>query len=210
MAYNLMQLHSTLCSGGLSFAGSLVLIHLMFWLSPSSGTCLCDPELVLPPLRSGAAASVCVLSCRVIWVSPEGCSLLSGSSGIPGLPCSEPSSDVYIPWVYIGRTFGLGWRCFAGRGSVQPFAGLFIASQLMSPYALHMLVSFLSRSSPQIILRLVLMTGSEGFSSVWACAGAREILEVVGLLTVWPKSYRLDDFSCLPIWTVAIRELIPK
>ena len=97
MAYNLMQLHSTLCSGGLSFAGSLVLIHLMFWLSPSSGTCLCDPELVLPPLRSGAAASVCVLSCRVIWVSPEGCSLLSGSSGIPGLPCSEPSSDVYIP-----------------------------------------------------------------------------------------------------------------
>ena len=177
---------------------------------PFFGDLPCDPGLVQPPLRSGVAASVCVLSCRVIWVSPGGCSLLSGSSGIPGLPCSEPSSDVYIPWVYIGRTFGLGWRCFAGRVSVQPFAGLFIASQLMSPYALHMQVSFLSRSSPQIILRLVLMTGSEGFSSVWACAGAREILEVVGLLTVWPKSYHLDDFSCLPIWTVAIRELIPE
>ena len=210
MAYNLMQLHSTLCSGGLSFAGSLVLIHLMFWLSPSSGTCLVTRDWCS---RLCARVLPHLFVCSPVGLSgfpPGGCSLLSGSSGIPGLPCSEPSSDVYIPWVYIGRTFGLGWRCFAGRVSVQPFAGLFIASQLMSPYALHMQVSFLSRSSPQIILRLVLMTGSEGFSSVWACAGAREILEVVGLLTVWPKSYRLDDFSCLPIWTVAIRELIPK
>ena len=103
-----------------------------------------------PPLRSGAAAFVCVLSYRVFWVSPGGCRLLSSSSGIPGRPCSGPSSDVYIPWVYIGRTFVLGWRCFADRVSVKPFAGLFSASQLMSPFALHTPVSFLSRSSPRV------------------------------------------------------------
>ena len=149
MAYNLMRLHSILCSGGLSFARSCALT----WgcacspyvlVIPFFGDLPGGPELVQPPLRSGAVASVCVLSCRVIWVSLGGCRFLSGSLGIPGRPCSGPSSDVYIPWVYIGRTFGLGWRCFAGRVSVQPFAGLFIASQLMSPYALHMLVSFLS------------------------------------------------------------------
>ena len=82
MAYNLVQLHSTLCSGRLSFACSRTLTWCVCIFTLGSGYPLLE-DLLLGPWACAAAFA---LGCGRICL----CALLSGFLGFPwGLPSTE-------------------------------------------------------------------------------------------------------------------------